>query len=58
MLHWEYTKHTINYPKYKNNVGSFLAGSKLTRKKKKDLNPPKIRKGRDRSGLAAAQQTP
>ena len=24
-LHWEYTKHTINYSKYKNNLGSFLA---------------------------------
>lgn len=27
---WEYTKHTINHSEYKNNVGSFLASSKLT----------------------------
>lgn len=28
--HWEYTKHTVNHSEYKNNVGSFLALSKLT----------------------------
>lgn len=31
-LLWEYTKHTINYSQYKNNVGSFLTESKLIRK--------------------------